>query len=65
MSSILWRVIIAVICVVVVFALIAPVFRVVGFNPSSDVLLILRVCIAGLALLYIVKGPPVFGPQLP
>jgi len=59
MSALLWRVLIAVVVVVVVFTLLPPVFRVFGFAPSGDVLLIFRVCIGGLALLYVLKGPPI------
>ena len=58
MSALLWRVIIAVICCVLLYALLPPVFRVIGFNPGNDVMLILRICIGGLAVLYIAKGPP-------
>lgn len=58
MSALLWRVIIAVICVVLILALLPPFFSVIGFNPGSDVMLILRICIAGLAVLYVLKGPP-------
>lgn len=58
MSAMLWRILIAVIVVVLIGALIAPVSRILGFPVDSDVLLVLRICIAGLALLYIVKGPP-------
>ena len=58
MSAFLWRVILAVICVVLVYALLPPFIRIIGFNPNADVLLIVRICIAGLALLYVLKGPP-------
>jgi len=58
MSAMLWRVILAVICVVLILAILPPFFHIVGFNPSGDVMTILRVCIAGLAVLYVFKGPP-------
>ena len=58
MSAMLWRILIAVIVVLLVFALIPPVLRVIGFPANGDVLLILRVVVSGLALLYILKGPP-------
>lgn len=58
MSALLWRIIIAVICVVLILALLPPLFAVIGFNVDSNVMLILRICIAGLALLYVLKGPP-------
>ena len=59
MSALLWRVIIAVICVVLIYAILPPFFRIVGFAASGDVILILRICIAGLAVLYVVKGYPI------
>ncbi len=58
MSALLWRVIIAVVCVVLIYALLPPFFNVVGFSASGDVMTILRICIAGLAVLYVLKGPP-------
>ncbi len=58
MSALLWRVIIAVICTVLILAVLPPFFHVVGFTLSGDVWLILRICIAGLAVLYVIKGPP-------
>jgi len=59
MSALLWRVIIAVVVVVCVIAVLPPFFRIVGFELSSDVWLVFRICIAGLAVLYVLKGPPV------
>ena len=58
MSALIWRVLIAVICVVLILALLPPFFRIVGFDLSSDIMLVLRICIAGLAVLYVLKGPP-------
>jgi uncharacterized membrane protein YvlD (DUF360 family) len=58
MSAMLWRILIAVIVVVIIGALIAPVSRILGFPVDGDVLLVLRICIAGLAVLYILRGPP-------
>ncbi len=59
MSALLVRVIIAVICVVLILALVPPFFNIVGFRASSDILLVLKICIAGLAVLYVLKGNPV------
>ncbi len=56
MSGILMRVIVAVICVIVTFALIPPVARIIGFSVDGDLWLVLRICIAGLAALYILRG---------
>lgn len=58
MSALLWRIIIAVVCVVLILALLPPFFSVVGFSVSGDVMTILKICIAGLAVLYVLKGPP-------
>lgn len=58
MIALLWRVIIAVVCVVLILALLPPFFNVVGFAVSGDVMTILRICIAGLAVLYVLRGPP-------
>ena len=59
MSALLWRIIIAVICVVLILAVLPPFFNIVGFRVSGDVMLVLRICIAGLAVLYVLKGNPV------
>ena len=62
MSALLWRVLIAVIAVIVVFALLPPVLRIIGFPLSSDLDLVVRIIVAALALFYILKGPPVVFP---
>lgn len=56
MPGILWRVIVAVLAVLLALALIPPVARLIGFALSGDVLLVLRLCIAGLAAFYIIRG---------
>lgn len=58
MSALLWRVLIAVIAVVLVYALIPPVARVLGFPISGDLWLIVRIVVAGLAIFYIIRGRP-------
>lgn len=58
MTALLWRVVIAVIVVLVVLAILPPFFRVVGFDVSGDVWTIFRIAIAGIAVLYVIKGPP-------
>ncbi len=58
MSAMLWRVVLAVIAVVLFFAILPPLLRVIGFPVSGDLMLILRVAIAGLAIFYVLKGPP-------
>lgn len=57
MAAILWRVLIAVICVLFVNALIPPVLQIIGLDVTAAVLTVVRICIAGLAFFYIIKGP--------
>jgi hypothetical protein len=58
MAALIWRVLIAVVCVIIIYTLIPPFMRIVGFEMSSDVMTIIKVCVAGLAVLYVIKGPP-------
>lgn len=55
--GILLRVLIAVIAVVLTFALIPPVARILGFSISGDVFTVIRYCVAGIAVFYILFGP--------
>jgi hypothetical protein len=57
MAGILWRVLIAAICVVLVFLLIPPFVELIGLPVSAPLMTIIKVCIAGLALLYVLRGP--------
>lgn len=57
MAGILWRVLIAVIAVVLTFALIPPVSRLLGFELSGDLMKVVQICVAGLAIFYILRGP--------
>ena len=59
MAAILWRILIAVVCVLLVNALIPPVLHIIGLDVTGDVLTVVRICVAGLAFFYIIKGPPV------
>lgn len=56
MKAMLWRVIYAVIFVVLLFALIPPLMALLGF-PLGAAWPIIRICIAGIALFYILAGP--------
>ena len=58
MSAMLWRILLAVVAVVLIYAILPPFFRIVGFSPDADLMTILRVVIAGLAVFYVLKGPP-------
>lgn len=53
------RCLIAVVAVLIVFALIPPVLHIIGFSMVSDVNTIFRIVVAVVALYYIVWGPPV------
>lgn len=56
MTSLLMRVIIAIICVVLILAILSPFFRIVGFSIDGDVYAVIRICIAGIAVLYVLRG---------
>ncbi len=58
MSALLWRILIAVLGVTLIWALIPPVSRVLGLPVSGDVLTIVRICVAGIALFYVLRGAP-------
>ena len=59
-SGIFWRILIAVIGVTLTFALIPPICRIIGFTPTADIMLVVRICVAGIAIYYILRGsnPP-------
>ncbi len=56
MKSLLWRLIYAVLAVLLLFALIPPLFDLVGF-PIAGAWPILRICIGGIAVFYVLAGP--------
>ncbi len=58
MSAMLWRVLLAVIAVVILLALLPPDSRLIGFPLDGDLLTVVKLCIAGIAVFYIFKGPP-------
>lgn len=58
MGGMLWRVLIAIVSVLLAFALIPPVCRIIGFDLSADVMTVLRIVIGGIAVLYILRGGP-------
>lgn len=62
MKNLAIRALIAVICVLVVFALIPPVLHIIGFSMNGDVETIFRIVVGIIALYYIVWGPPVSSP---
>jgi hypothetical protein len=58
MRNIFIRTLIAVVCVVVLFALLGPVLGILGFPLSGDLLQVFRIVVAVVALYYIIWGPP-------
>jgi hypothetical protein len=56
MSGILWRLILASIAVVLCYALVPPFVALLGFSMDANLWTILRVCVAGLAIYYVLKG---------
>jgi len=57
MTSIFLRVIIAIVAFLFFMALMPPVLAVLGLNLDGNVLRIIQLCAAGIALFYIVRGP--------
>lgn len=51
-----YRVLLAVLGVILLLAILPPFFRIIGFPPSADVLLIIRVCVAAIAVYYVFSG---------
>lgn len=62
MRNIFIRCLIAVVCVVILFALLGPVLSIIGFPMRGDLMAIFRIVVGVIALWYIVWGPP---PQIP
>ncbi len=62
MRGVLIRILIAVVCVLFLYAILPPLLRVIGLVVDSDVMTIIRLCVAGLALGYIFWGHRIFGP---
>ncbi len=61
MPGIFWRIIVAVLMFVFLVVLLLPlVLRVLGLDPGGDVLQIIRICAAAIAVFYIIWGawPP-------
>jgi uncharacterized membrane protein len=58
MRAVLWRVLIAIVVVAVVFWLLPPVLRLLGLPaPGGDFAVVLHAVVGLLALLYIIWGP--------
>jgi len=57
MRAILWRLLFAVIAVLILLAAIPLFLDIIGFPLSGNVWALLRIIIAGLAVLYVIAGP--------
>ena len=56
MNSIFVRILVAVVGCLLAYAIIPPFCRVVGFDISGDVMTIVKICIAGIAIFYVLRG---------
>lgn len=56
MKGLLWRAILAVIFVAIFWALLPPLFVALGFATSGAIMQVIRIAIAGLAVLYVLTG---------
>lgn len=66
MSGFIWRVILAVVCFVIFWAIFPAFVQLVGFPISAPLMTIIRACVAGLAVIYVLFGtrpPPPWGPS--
>lgn len=57
MAGFIWRVLFAAIAVILVYALIPPFVHLIGFEPNGDLMTIVRICVAALAIFYVIWGP--------
>lgn len=57
MTSFFWRVLFAAIFVVLIYLLIPPFVQLLGFGMNANLLTIVRVCIAGIVIFYVLSGP--------
>ena len=56
MTAVIWRILAAAIAVTFIYLILPPLLRLFGVSPGTDLLLIVKLCIAALALLYVVVG---------
>lgn len=59
MAGMLWRTLLAVIAAVLIFALIPPVSRLIGFGVDGDLFTVIKIVVGGLLVYYIIRGPEV------
>lgn len=60
MGPLFTRILIAVLAVILIFALIPPFLRIIGFPVSADLMTIIKICVAAVALYYVLRGAPKF-----
>ena len=60
-ENIFIRILVAVIVVVVLFAILPPLFAILGLPHSGDIEAIFKIIIGALALLYVITGGRFFG----
>lgn len=53
------RAILAALGFVLATALVGPLFSVFGFHPGADLLQVIKICFAGIALFYVAVGPTI------
>lgn len=61
MQNLFLRILIAVVCAVALILIIPAALRLIGFPVNDDLMLIIRIVIAVIALLYIIGGERVNG----
>ncbi len=57
MSALLWRMLYAVVCVVIFFMVFPLFMSVVGFTASAQLIALVKVIVGCLAVLYVLFGP--------
>lgn len=55
-SAFFWRVLIAVLGAILVLAIIPPFLRLIGFPATGDLMAIIKIVVAAIAVFYVIKG---------
>lgn len=55
-AAFFWRVLIAVIGAILAFAIIPPLLRIIGFPASADLMVVIKIAVAAIAIFYVLKG---------
>jgi len=59
----LWRALIAAICLVLFYAVLPAFVELLNISVSAPLLTIIRVCVAGIAIFYVIRGPNISIPS--